>query len=231
MRCLPNIGFQGEKGAYGEEAISAYLGGQVSPVPYTTFAQVFEAVAGGAVDAALVPVGNNYAGQVTEVCRLLTQTNLMVTGVYQHPIRHCLLALPGQHLRAITRVMSHEQALAQCDTYLEALGVELVAFYDTAGAAKYIRERELVGVAAIASKRAASVYDLAILAEDVQATRDNATSFVLLCSAQGLLHEEYRLLCELQTVRAQERHDRAEALLCELMLRDQDTDWRMRHAS
>jgi prephenate dehydratase len=231
MRHLPNIGFQGEMGAYGEEAISACLGEQVSPVPYVTFAEVFEAVAGGVVDAALVPVGNSYAGPVAEVCRLLTQTNLMVAGVYQHPIRHCLMALPGQCLSDITRVMSHEQALAQCDTYLEALGVELIAAYDTAGSAKMVREQELYGVAAIASRRAAERYRLALLAEDIQARRDNATSFVLLCSAQGLVREEYRLLCELKAARAQGKYDQAEQLTRALTLRDREEDWRMRYAS
>lgn len=228
---MQRIGFQGVEGAYSQDAILAYLGEQMTPVPYPTFAEVFGAVALGAVDAAMVPVGNSYAGAVAEVCRLLRTTNLVVTGAYQHPIRHCLLALPGQCLSNITHIMSHPQALAQCDTYLELLGVELVAFYDTAGSAKYIREHELFGVAAIASRRAAERYQLAILAEDIQARSDNATSFVVLCSAQGLVREEYALLCQLKSARQQGQHEQAERLTQALTLRGQSADWGIRYAS
>jgi len=103
-----------------------------------------------------------------------------VIGEISHPVNHCLLCLPGQQLSDIKRVISHPQALAQCDLYLRELGVEIVASYDTAGSAKMIREENLMGVAAVAGRRAAELYQLDILASDIQTIKDNYTRFIAL---------------------------------------------------
>ncbi len=134
----PTIGaaFQGERGAFGDEAVRTYFGGQARPVPYRSFADVFRAVATGEVEAGLVPVENSQAGSINEVYDLLRQYDLFVTGEIGHPVNHCLLCLPGQKIGDVQRVISHPQALAQCDVYLRELKVEIVATYDTAGSAK-----------------------------------------------------------------------------------------------
>jgi prephenate dehydratase len=142
-----------------------------------------------------------------------------------------LLALPGQRLEHIRQVISHPQVLMQCDVYLEHLGVELIVASDTAGSARLIREQELRGVAAIASALAAEHHRLAILAEDIQVRSDNATCFVILCSAQVFLREEYALLCQLKTARARGWHDQAERLTHALTLRNRSAEWEMRYAS
>jgi prephenate dehydratase/chorismate mutase/prephenate dehydratase len=175
------VAFQGELGAYGEAATLAYFGADVAPTPCVSFADVFAAVASGAVDAGLAPIENSQAGSINEVYDLLRVRRvppLYVTGEISAPVNHCLMALPGQPLSAITRVISHPQALAQSDAFLRALDVEIVAEYDTAGSAKLIRERELLGVAAVASERAAERYQLAILARDIQTVKDNYTRFI-----------------------------------------------------
>jgi prephenate dehydratase len=174
------IAFQGEQGAYGEEAVIRYFGADVLPVPQLSFADVFQAVSGGTAHAGLVPIENSQAGSINEVYDLLRTTNLFLTGEICLPVNHCLLCLPGQTLRDIRRVISHPQALAQCDAYLRQLGVEVVAAYDTAGSARFIREQGLRGVAAVASARAAELYGLEILAEGIQTIRDNYTRFVAL---------------------------------------------------
>ena len=181
QRAPRRVAFQGELGAYGEAATLAYFGADVEPTPCVSFADVFEAVAGGSVDAGLAPIENSQAGSINEVYDLLRahrEPPLYVTGEISAPVNHCLMALPGQPLAAITRVISHPQALAQSEAYLRALGVEIVAEYDTAGSAKLIRERELMGVAAVASERAAERYELAILARDIQTVKDNYTRFI-----------------------------------------------------
>ena len=172
------VAFQGERGAYGEEAVVAYYGAEVLPVPRVSFADVFQAVASGEAERGLVPIENSQAGSINEVYDLLRTAGLFVTGEICRPINHCLLCLPGQRLGDITRVLSHPQALAQSDAYLRGLNVEIVAAYDTAGSAKLIREQELRGVAAVASARAAELYGLEVLASGIQTIAGNYTRFV-----------------------------------------------------
>jgi prephenate dehydratase len=174
------VAFQGERGAFGDEATIAYFGTQTELLPYRSFADVFRAVAAGEADYGLVPVENSQAGSINDVYDLLRQHDLFVVGEISHPVNHCLLCLPGQQLHDIHRVISHPQALAQCDQYLRELGVEIVATYDTAGSAKMIREENLTGVAAVAGKGAAELYQMEILAQGIQTIKDNYTRFIAL---------------------------------------------------
>lgn len=176
------VAFQGERGAFGDEAVRSYYQRnevyQAEPVPCRTFADVFRTVAAGEVDRGLVPVENSQAGSINDVYDLLRQHDLFVTGEIHHQVNQCLLCLPGQSLSEIKRVISHPQALAQSEAFLRELGVETVATYDTAGSAKMIREEQLTGVAAIASAGAAEVYQLDILASGIQTIKDNYTRFI-----------------------------------------------------
>ncbi len=175
-----SVAFQGERGAFGDEATRTYFGAQAEPVPCRSFADVFRAVAAGEVDYGLVPVENSQAGSINDVYDLLRQHDLFVIGEIGHPVNHCLLCLPGQQLSDINRVISHPQALAQSDVFLRELGVEIVATYDTAGSAKMIREEDLHGVAAVAGAGAAELYELEILARGIQTIKDNYTRFIAL---------------------------------------------------
>ncbi|MBY6277049.1 prephenate dehydratase [Symbiobacterium thermophilum] len=177
---MPVVAFQGELGAYGDEAVRARFGPSAEPYPCKSFVDLFEAVASGTVDYGLAPVENSQAGSINDVYDLLRQYDLYVAGEVLHPVNHALLALPGQTLSDIRRVISHPQALAQCDRFLRDLGVEVMATYDTAGAAKMIREQGLTGVAAVAGLGAAQRYGLAVLAESIQTIKDNITRFVVL---------------------------------------------------
>lgn len=177
---MPVVAFQGELGAYGHEALISYFGREAQPYPCRSFQEVFAEVSSGKVDYALVPVENSLAGSINDNYDLLRQHDLHVAGEVCHLVNHCLMALPGQGLRAVTRAISHPQALAQVDVYLRQLGVEVVATYDTAGSAKMIREQEMQGVAAVAGAGAAEIYDLEILARNIQTVPDNTTRFVVL---------------------------------------------------
>jgi prephenate dehydratase len=178
------VAFQGERGAFGDEAVQSYFskntGISADPIPYRTFTDVFRAVAAGEVEYGLVPVENSQAGSINDVYDLLRQHDLFVIGEIGHPVNHCLLCLPGQKLSDIKRVISHPQALAQSDVFLRDLNVEIVATYDTAGSAKMIREEHLEGVAAVAAAGAAELYELEILARSVQTIKDNFTRFIAL---------------------------------------------------
>lgn len=183
------IAFQGERGAFGDEASRTFFGpggkgyraeAEAEPVPHRSFADVFRAVAACEVDYGLVPVENSQAGSINDTYDLLRQHDLFVIGEISHPVNHCLLCLPGQKIEDIRRVISHPQALAQSDEYLRGLGVEIVATYDTAGSAKMVREEQLQGVAAIASISAARLYELEVLANGIQTIKDNYTRFIAL---------------------------------------------------
>ena len=187
------VAFQGERGAFGDEAVTSYFGKDATlspePVPYRTFADVFRAVASGEVEYGLVPVENSQAGSINDVYDLLRQHDLFVIGEIGHPVNHCLLCLPGQKLSDIKRVISHPQALAQSDVYLRDLNVEIVATYDTAGSAKMIREENLQGVAAVAAVGAAELYQLEILARGIQTIKGNFTRFIALSRTSVPRHE------------------------------------------
>lgn len=177
---MPVVAFQGELGAYGNEAVFSHFGREAQPFPCRSFQDVFASVSSGKVDLGLVPVENSLAGSINDNYDLLRQHDLFVTGEICHPVHHCLMALPGQTLADVKRVISHPQALAQVEVYLRQLGVEVVATYDTAGSAKMIREQELQGVAAVAGAGAAELYNLEILARNIQTVPDNTTRFVAL---------------------------------------------------
>jgi len=177
---MPTVAFQGERGAFSEEAVWRYFGRDVDPLPCKSFRDVFAAVTSGDVEYGLVPVENSQAGSINDVYDLLRQHDLFVVGEVCHPVNLCLMALPGQNLSEIRKVISHPMALAQCEPYLRRLGVEIAAEYDTAGSAKLIREQELKGVAAVAGVAAAELYGLEILATKIQTVTENYTRFVVL---------------------------------------------------
>jgi prephenate dehydratase/chorismate mutase/prephenate dehydratase len=173
------VAFQGERGANSEDAIVGRFG--TTPVlPCRTFAAVFAAVEDGTARAGLVPIENSLAGSITDTYDLLRASPLIIAGEVLHPVVHCLVALPGQTLDQITEVLSHPQALAQCDVFLKEHGLEPVAANDTAGSARLVRDRGMRGTAAISSRRAAALYGLEVLAESVQTSRDNVTRFYVI---------------------------------------------------
>jgi prephenate dehydratase len=173
------IAFQGEPGAYSEAAVLEHWGPQVEAVPREAFEDVFAAVEAGACEAGLVPIENSVAGSIHRNYDLLLQHSLSIVAEHYLRVRHCLIAWPGVALADIRRVISHPQALAQCERYLHNLGgVKVEPVYDTAGSAKLIREQGDRTTAAIASRRAAEVYGLAVIADGLEDDEANFTRFL-----------------------------------------------------
>ncbi|WP_352414829.1 prephenate dehydratase domain-containing protein, partial [Thermus sp.] len=158
------IAYQGTEGAYSEEALLKTFP-EATPVGYPTFHQVFSAVEKGEVELGVVPVENTTAGSINQTYDLLLESDLHVVGEIIHRVEHCLLAPPGLELKEIRFVKSHPQALAQCDGFLARLGLTPIPVYDTAGAARELAEKREPSIGAIASRRAASLYGLEVLAE------------------------------------------------------------------
>jgi len=173
---MVKVAFQGERGAYSEDAVTAFFG-NTELVPCRCLSDVFEAVLQDRVVFGVVPVENSQAGSINDTYDLLLAYPLVISGEVILRISHCLMAQPGQRLDDIRTVYSHPQALAQCEEFLSGLKAELVPTYDTAGSAKKIEEEGLRGHAAVASRRAAQFYGLEILVEKIETNVNNYTKF------------------------------------------------------
>lgn len=174
------VAFQGELGAYSEEAVRLYFGRDAEPVPRREFHQVGAAVTDGSVDYGLLPIENTLAGSVMPSYDVLGGGGLEVVGEVIAPIHHCVLGVAGSAVERLARVLSHPVALAQCRRFLTAQPqIEAVAVYDTAGAAREVAEAGRRDVAAIAGRAAASRYGLDVLATAVEDRSDNQTRFLV----------------------------------------------------
>lgn len=176
------IGYQGEPGAYGEAAARLADGADADPIPVSGFDRLLDELCEGRIDRAVLPVENTIVGAVEPaLAALFSMESLFVVGEVTVPVHHCLLARPGTEFADIRRVLSHPVALAQCGEFLKrhsAMSAEAAG--DTAGAARIVSESGDATAAAIASRAASERYGLAVIAEAVQDTPDNATRFWLL---------------------------------------------------
>ncbi len=178
-RDLKIMAFQGEHGAYSEMASKTW-NDKFVPIPCGEFSDVFSGVENGLYDYGIVPVENTLGGIVSEVNDLMIHTKLYVVGAVEIPISHCLLVYPGTDHREIREVYSHPQALAQCRRFIERNKLRPVNYFDTAGAAKMVAEKNKENVAAISSKLAAEIYNLEIIKESIEDYEVNRTRFLVL---------------------------------------------------
>jgi len=172
------IAYAGEPGAFAEDAVLLAFG-EVERLAVGSFRDVFDAVAAGRVGAGMLPVENLLNGTVRETYDLLLEHDLAVVGEAVVPVRLCLAALPGQTLDDIGRVYSHIQALGQAEAFLRTRPWTTLTTYNTAGAGKLIHASGERGAAAILSPRAAALFDLEVLADDIQGAADNRTRFLI----------------------------------------------------
>ncbi|MGY4299400.1 prephenate dehydratase [Bradyrhizobium sp. i1.4.4] len=138
----------------------------------------------------MIPIENSVAGRVADIHHLLPASGLFIIGEWFLPVRHQLMAVKGTKLEDIKSVESHVHALGQCRRIIRKLGIKPIVHADTAGSARDISERNDKAVAAIASRLAAKIYGLDILAEDIEDEAHNTTRFVVLArepkwAAQG----------------------------------------------
>ena len=174
------IAYQGEPGAYSEAAALRFKA-SADLLPQETFEAVFAAVDEGAATHGILPIENTTYGSIHRNYDLLLQHELPIVGEVTLPIVHNLLALEGTTREQLRRVYSHPQGLAQCERFLRTLDqVELVPTYDTAGSAKMIQDGQLRDTGAIASARAAELFQLSILEAGVQDFAANTTRFLLI---------------------------------------------------
>lgn len=173
------IAYAGEPGAFAEDAVLEAFG-DVPRTAVPSFRSVFEAVTAGEAAAGVVPIENVINGTVRENYDLLVEFDLEIRGEVMVPVRLCLAALPGQRIEDIGRVYSHIQALGQAETFLRSRPWQLLSTYNTAGAGKAIADSGERGAAAVLSPRAAALFGLESLADEIGDLPDNRTRFLVL---------------------------------------------------
>ena len=175
------VAFQGELGAFSQEAIQQLLGARAKPLACQRFDAVFAALAARRAPAAVIPIENTLHGSVHENYDLLLKHDFTITAETNVRIVHNLIAPPGASFARIRRVFSHPVALNQClDFFIRHKTIEPVPFYDTAGSVKMVMEERPPGAAAIASQLAAKIYGGRILKREIEDDRQNYTRFFLL---------------------------------------------------
>ncbi|MEM3197295.1 MAG: prephenate dehydratase [Conexivisphaerales archaeon] len=177
---MVRVSFQGELGAYSEEASINFFGNTVDlyPLPYLT--DVFKSVENGLAEFAVVPIENTLEGSVNETYDLLIGASVKIIGEEVLRVKHCFMANFGVKIGDVKEVWSHPQALSQCRKFIESKRLKPVPYYDTAGSAKAIAEGKVMNAGAIASCRAAKHYGLNVLAEEIEDSPNNYTRFIII---------------------------------------------------
>jgi prephenate dehydratase len=188
------IAFQGERGAFSEEAAVKLLGEDIQLVPRATFEALYTSIEDGAADFVLAPIENSLAGSVHRSYDLLVSSDLHIQAEVVIPIAHYLIGVPGAAFDRITQVSSHPVALAQCEKFFASHpSIKRVATDDTAGSVREVMAAGDPTRAGIASKRAAKVYGGEILREHLEDHPENYTRFLLLASTADVAENADKL--------------------------------------
>jgi len=174
------VAFQGELGAYSEEAAVRFFGDGAQVKPYGSLEDVFRAVEQGEVSYGIAPIENSLEGSISKTYDLLLDSEIKVCGETELKVSHCLIVNPGVTLDAVRKIYSHPQALGQCQAFIKHLDCELIPTYDTAGSVKMIKEKDMIDGAAIASTRAAEIYQMKTLSCGIEDNPHNFTRFFIL---------------------------------------------------
>ena len=173
------VSFQGVEGAYSHLAVQEFFP-NAEAVPCKTFELAITAAESGDVDYAMIPIENSAAGRVADIHRLLPKSNLHINFEHFQKVEHKLLIHPETHQDQIKKIISHEQALAQCSEKIQQLDYDILIGADTAGSAKYISEQKISDTAAIASSLAAKIYELKTVDESFANSSNNITRFYVM---------------------------------------------------
>ena len=173
------VSFQGVEGAYSHLAVQEFFP-DAEAVPCKTFELAITAAESGNVDYAMIPIENSAAGRVADIHRLLPKSDLHINFEHFQKVEHKLLIHPKSGQDQIKKIISHEQALAQCSEKIQQLDYDILIGADTAGSAKYISEQKIIDTAAIASSLAARIYGLKTVDESFANSSNNITRFYVM---------------------------------------------------
>jgi 3-deoxy-7-phosphoheptulonate synthase len=191
MISLPKVAIQGEEGSFSEEAGIKYWGKSVVFIPERTSDQVVKSVEDGDADYGLLPVENSLIGSISTTYDLLLESNLPIIGEIITPVSHYLLAIKKVPLSSIKKIYSHPVALSQCSSFLQGLtDCEIIPNYDTAGSAIKVSKGKDPTIGAIASRHAARIYNLEILAEKLEDYPHNQTRFIIIARTPDTTYQK-----------------------------------------
>ena len=192
------IAFQGVHGAYSDAAARKMVGGAATTVPKKDFHDVFRAVQRGAADRGVIPIENSLSGSIHQNYDLLLHHPLHIVSETHLRIEHVLMCHPASSLRRLTTVRSHPQALAQCTRFLSRnRRLHAEPFFDTAGAAQYLKDSGALDCGAIASAYAARLYGLKILRRNLEDQPNNYTRFLLISRSPAVLRPGEAAKCSI----------------------------------
>jgi chorismate mutase/prephenate dehydratase len=174
------VAFQGEIGAYSEEAAFQFFGASIKLKPCESLDDVFLSVSRDEAHFGIVPIENSLEGNISGTYDLLLESELKICGETELRVVHCLIGVPESSLDLIKKVYSHPQALGQSKSFLKHLGCELISTYDTAGAVKMLKEKGTPEAGAVASARAAEIYGMKVLAREIEDNPNNFTRFLII---------------------------------------------------
>ena len=173
------VSFQGVEGAYSHLAVQEFFP-DAETIPCKTFELAITAAESGDADYAMIPIENSAAGRVADIHRLLPKSDLHINFEHFQKVEHKLLIHPEAHQDQIKKIISHEQALAQCSVKIQQLDYDILIGADTAGSAKYISEQKILDTSAIASSLAAEIYGLKTVDESFANSSNNITRFYVM---------------------------------------------------
>ena len=185
------IAIQGIKGSFHHLVAKEYFYDTVSVHECLSFDALVDSLLKKSSDQAVMAIENSIAGSIIPNYALIDNNNLHITGEHYINVHQNLMALPNQNIDDIKEVYSHPMALLQCKEFFRQYpNIKLVEDADTAEVAKRIHDKKLKGVGAIASIAAAELYELKILAKEIQTIKNNATRFVIVNTKNSLLSEK-----------------------------------------
>ena len=179
------VSFQGVEGAYSHLAVQEFFP-DAQAVPCKTFELAITAAESGDVDYAMIPIENSAAGRVADIHRLIPKSDLHINFEHFQKVEHKLLIHPEAQQDQIKKIISHEQALAQCSEKIQQLDYDILIGADTAGSAKYILEQKILDTAAIASSLAGKIYELKTVDESFANSSNNITRFYIMSKNENI---------------------------------------------
>tara|TARA_Y100000768_G_C23972337_1_gene681200 strand:- start:882 stop:1721 length:840 start_codon:yes stop_codon:yes gene_type:complete len=185
------VSFQGVEGAYSHLAVQEFFPG-AEAVPCKTFEIAISEAESGKVDYAMIPIENSAAGRVADIHRLLPKSDLHINYEHFQRVEHKLLIHPETKIENIKKIVSHEQALAQCSNKIQKLDLDILIGADTAGSAKNISDNKVLDTAAIASSLSANIYNLKTIDESFANSKNNITRFYVMSKEENVEYEEQK---------------------------------------
>lgn len=178
------IGFQGVAGSFSHEAVISYFGESPKTNCYLNFKDVFDAIEKDEVKYGVLPIENSSTGGVTEVYDLIGKYDFNIIGEKCIKVEHNLLGIEGTKISSIEEVYSHSQGFLQCSNFFEGHNAwKLIPYFNTAKSAQYVSNINSNNIACVASKKAAQIYGLNILTENINNSKNNYTKFIIISKA------------------------------------------------